>query len=137
VPPPIEEESRVVSVRQRFTGGFQRVNVKLDPHVGYSGGADPRSIFGVQVVDGAGHHAYYAVDPTLDSPRRFTDGSNTVFTVPGSLNRWNDVVVDAAELAKSGFRFSETQPLQIAIVGIQHNGETADVRGEFGGVTSE
>jgi hypothetical protein len=47
------------------------------------------------------------------------------------------VVVDAGDLAKSGFRFSETQPLQIAIVGIQHNGETTKVRGEFGGVTSE
>ncbi len=137
VPPPREEESRVVAVSQRFTGGFQRFNVKLEPHEGYTDGADPRSLFGVQVVDGAGHHAYYAVDPALHSPQRFTDGTNTVFAVPGSLDRWNDVVVDAGDLAKSGFRFSETQPLEIAIVGIQHNGETAKVRGEFGGVTSE
>jgi hypothetical protein len=137
VPPPLEQTSRVVAVSQRFTGGFQRFSVKLDPHVGYSGGADPRSLFGVQVVDSAGHRAYYAVDPSLQSPRRFTDGSNTVFAVPGSLDRWNDVIVDAGDLTKSGFRLSETQPLQIAIVGIQHNGETAAVSGEFGGVTSE
>jgi uncharacterized membrane protein len=137
VPPPLEQTSRVVAVSQRFTGGFQRFSVKLDPHVGYSGGADPRSLFGVQVVDSAGHRAYYAVDPSLQSPRRFTDGSNTVFAVPGSLDRWNDVIVDAGDLTKSGFRLSETQPLQIGIVGIQHNGETAAVSGEFGGVTSE
>jgi uncharacterized membrane protein len=137
VPPPLEETSRIVAVSQRFTGGFQRFSVKLDPHVGYSGGADPRSLFGVQVVDSAGHRAYYAVDPSLQSPRRFTNGSSTVFAVPGSLDRWNDVIVDAGDLTKSGFRLSETQPLEIAIVGIQHLGETAAVSGEFGGVTSE
>ncbi len=138
VPPPTQEPAHTVTVSQSFTGGFHRLRVRVMPHANFEGVGAGWSLFGVEVQDPDGRRAFFAVDASLQRPRHFEQGADTVFLLPGKLNAWISILVDEEELQRvAGLRFSETRPATFAVVGIAQRGHAGAVRGDFASATSE
>lgn len=138
VPPPVHDEWRVASVSQALTGNLRRFSVRLRPYSNYLGNAYPRTIFGVELIDPIGHHAYYTIDASLLHPEVFRHDQFTVFDMPGRLRDWNTIDIVPEELVRTaGFILGESTQVQINIVAAQHRGEIGVVRGDFGGIGSD
>jgi uncharacterized membrane protein len=138
VPPPVQDEWRVASVNQQLSGTIHRFSVRLRPYSNYVGNAYPRTIFGVEIIDPIGHHAYFTIDASLLHPEVFRHDQFTVFDLPGRLRDWNTIDIDPDQLIKTaGFILSQTTQVQINIVAAQHRGEPGTVRGDFGGIGND
>jgi uncharacterized membrane protein len=138
VPPPVRDEWRVASVSQALSGTLHRFSVRLRPYTNYLGNAYPRTIFGIELIDPLGHHAYYTIDASLLHPEVFRHDQFTVFDMPGRLGNWNTIDILPDELVKTaGFILSENTQVQINVVAAQHRGEVGVVRGDFGGLGSD
>jgi protoporphyrinogen oxidase/uncharacterized membrane protein len=138
VPPPTQAPARTVSVSQSFTGGFHRLRVRVLPYTNFEVVGAGWSLFGVEVKDPDGRRAFFAVDASLQRPRHFEEGADTVFLLPGKLNAWISILVDEEELQRvAGLHFSESRPAEFAVVGTAQRGRAGAVRGDFASATSE
>ncbi|MBV9103926.1 MAG: hypothetical protein JO060_10055 [Candidatus Eremiobacteraeota bacterium] len=134
-----DDEWHVASVGQKLPGKLRRFSALLRPYQNYVGeGAYPRSIFGIEMIDSLGHHAYYVVDSALLHAEVFKHDQFTMFQVPGRIGAWNTIEVDPAQLQRdAGFMLSDTSQVEINILAGQHHGEPGTVRGDFGGIESQ
>jgi uncharacterized membrane protein len=137
VAPPRDDEWHVASISQKLPGSLRRFTITLRPYFNYIGNAYPRSIFGIEMIDALGHHAYYTVDSSLLHTEIFKHDQFTVFEVPGRIGAWNNIDIDPDQLRKSAdFMLSEASQIEINIIAAQHRGEPGVVRGDFGGIVS-
>jgi uncharacterized membrane protein len=138
VAPPRNDEWHVASISQKLPGTLRRFTIVLRPYRNYIGNAYPRSIFGVELIDALGHHAYYTIDSSLLHTEIFKHDQFTVFEVPGRIGAWNSIDVDPEQLRKSAdFMLSEASQVEINVIAAQHRGEPGVVRGDFGGIESD
>jgi hypothetical protein len=135
---PSNDEWHYASVGQQLTGTLHKFAVRLRPYQNYLGNAYPRGIFGIELIDPLGHHAYYTIDSSLLHPEVFQHDQFTVFDLPGRLGNWNTLEVDPDELRKvANFVISESTQIQVNVIGAVHRGETIRVRGDFGGIAGD
>jgi uncharacterized membrane protein len=139
VAPPRNDEWHVASISQKLPGALRRFTVLLRPYQNYVGnGAYPRQIFGVEMIDALGHHAYYSVDSSLLHSEIFKHDQFTVFEVPGRMAAWNRIDIDPEQLQRdAGFMLSDTSQVEMNVIAAQHRGEVGIVRGDFGGIESD
>jgi len=138
VPPPRQDEWRVASVSQQISGTLHRFSLRLRPYSNYVGNAYPRKLFGIEIIDPLGHHAYYTINSNLLHSEVFKHDQFTTFLLPGRLHDWNTIEIDPDQLVKTaGFILSDVTQVQLNIVAAVHRNETGVVRGDFGGIGSE
>jgi hypothetical protein len=138
VAPPRDDEWHVASISQKLPGTLRRFTISLRPYLNYIGNAYPRSIFGIEMIDPLGHHAYYTVDSSLLHTEIFKHDAFTVFEVPGRIGAWNNIDIDPDQLRKSAdFMLSDSSQIEINVIAAQHRGEPGTVRGDFGGIVSD
>ena len=136
--PPRQDEWHVAAVSQQMSGTLHRFSMRLRPFENYVGNAYPRRIFGLEIIDPLGHHAYYTIDSELLHSEVFRHDQFTTFVLPGRLHDWNTIDVDPDQLVKAaGFILSDVTQVQINVVAAVHRGETGQVRGDFGGIGSD
>ena len=120
-------------------GVLRRFSVLLRPYQNYYGnGAYPRQIFGIEMIDALGHHAYFTIESSLLHAEIFKHDQFTVFEMPGKLGAWNKIDITPELLQReAGFMLSSSSQVEVNVIAAQHHGETGTVRGDFGGVVSD
>jgi len=135
---PRQDEWHVAAVSQQMSGTLHKFSLSLRPYENYVGDAYPRRIFGLEIIDPLGHHAYYTIDSELLHSEVFKHDQFTTFVLPGRLHDWNTIDVDPDQLVKTaGFILSDVTQVQINVVAAVHRGEPGSVRGDFGGIGGE
>lgn len=138
VSPPRQDEWHVAAVSQQMSGTLHRFSLRIRPYSNYVGNAYPRRIFGIEIIDPIGHHAYYTIDSGLLHSEVFRHDQFTTFLLPGRLHDWNTIDIDPEQLVKAaGFILSDVTQVQINVVAAVHRGETGVMRGDFGGIGSD
>jgi hypothetical protein len=131
------DEWTLASISQTVGGDLHPFLVDLRPGSSYEGTAFPVSVFGLELVDALGHHAYYTIDARLTHPVVYQRQNFTIFVFPGRLNAWNSIRVDPEQLARDAqFDLSPEAQVRLNVVAAVHKGHAKDVYGEFGGFSS-
>lgn len=129
-----KDEWTVASVGQTVTGDMRPFYVSLRPYSTYVGNAYPLEIFGLELVDAFGHHAYFAIDPDLMRAEVYKRDNFTTFLFPGALGAWNSIRIDPVRLARDAqFILSQETQVKINVVAAAHKGQRDAVGGDFGG----
>jgi hypothetical protein len=118
----------VVRVDQAFTAAGSRFTFWLKPAQSDDGIASSH-VFALGFTDTLGRRTYYAVNASLDHPRRQLLGRDTYIELPGRAGRWNRYTVDLGPAWRH-----PPGPVSVAIVGAVRRGSQGNARDEFGGI---
>jgi uncharacterized membrane protein len=132
--PSTRDEWNIAALGQTISGTFPPISVTLRPYTDYRGTSYPLSIFGLELIDAFGHHAYITINSSLLHPEIYRHDNFTVFVYPGVLGKWNRLKIDPSDLVKTaGFMLSSESQIRINVLGACHKQEATPARGDFGG----